>query len=95
MRAKPVVLVVGAGDYIGSAIAERFARGGYQIVAARRNKTGVRNLMRNDMGDEFDRLPPDTLMSPSSTGEVYWFLHQQPRDGWTFELDLRPFAEKW
>ena len=35
-----VVLVVGAGDYIGSAIAERFARGGYQIVAARRNKTG-------------------------------------------------------
>ena len=55
----------------------------------------VRNLMRNEMGDEFDRLPPDTLMSPASIGEVYWFLHQQPRDGWTFELDLRPFAEKW
>ena len=55
----------------------------------------VRNLMREEMGDEFDRLPPDTLMSPASIGEVYWFLHQQPRDGWTFELDLRPFAEKW
>ncbi len=24
-----------------------------------------------------------------------WQMHQQPRDAWTFEMDLRPFAEKW
>jgi hypothetical protein len=24
-----------------------------------------------------------------------WFLHQQPRDAWTFELDLRPWSERW
>ena len=35
-----VAMVVGAGDYIGSAIARRFARGGFTVVAARRNKTG-------------------------------------------------------
>jgi NAD(P)-dependent dehydrogenase (short-subunit alcohol dehydrogenase family) len=40
-------------------------------------------------------LPQDTLMNPSSIAEAYWRLHQQSRDGWTFELDLRPSAETW
>lgn len=34
---KETVAVVGAGDYIGSAIARRFAAGGYTVVAGRRN----------------------------------------------------------
>jgi NAD(P)-dependent dehydrogenase (short-subunit alcohol dehydrogenase family) len=42
-----------------------------------------------------ENLPPDTLMEPASIGEAYWMLHQQSRDAWTFELDLRPFAERW
>ena len=40
-------------------------------------------------------LPPDTLMNPASVGEAYWMLHQQSRDAWTFELDLRPHRESW
>src|SRR5579862_4443095 len=35
------------------------------------------------------------LMDPASIGEAYWRLHQQPRDAWTHELDLRPFSETW
>ncbi|MFC4671931.1 SDR family NAD(P)-dependent oxidoreductase [Seohaeicola nanhaiensis] len=46
-------------------------------------------------GGDPDAMPPDTLMNPDSVAEAYWALHQQTRDGWTFELDLRPFAEKW
>jgi NAD(P)-dependent dehydrogenase (short-subunit alcohol dehydrogenase family) len=41
------------------------------------------------------KLPPDTLMRPEAVAEAYWQLHQQPRDAWTFELEIRPFAEKW
>jgi NAD(P)-dependent dehydrogenase (short-subunit alcohol dehydrogenase family) len=41
------------------------------------------------------QLAPDTLMDPASIAEAYWRLHQQTRDGWTFELDLRPFGETW
>jgi len=46
-------------------------------------------------GSDPDALPPDTLMEPESVADAYWYLHSQARDGWTHELDLRPFAEKW
>ena len=42
-----------------------------------------------------ETLAEDTLMNPDSIARAYWMLHQQSRDGWTFELDLRPFAEAW
>ncbi len=41
------------------------------------------------------RLEPDRLVNPDTIAEAYWRLHQQPRDGWTHELDLRPFSETW
>jgi len=40
-------------------------------------------------------LAEDQLMHPDSIAEAYWYLHNQARDGWTFELDIRPFMEKW
>jgi hypothetical protein len=40
-------------------------------------------------------LPEGTLMDPASVGEAYWMLHQQPRDAWTFELEIRPHRESW
>jgi NAD(P)-dependent dehydrogenase (short-subunit alcohol dehydrogenase family) len=46
-------------------------------------------------GIDADQMPPDSLMNPKSVGEAYWNLHRQSRDAWTFELDLRPFGEKW
>ncbi|HTQ14786.1 MAG TPA: SDR family oxidoreductase [Rhizomicrobium sp.] len=54
----------------------------------------VRERIRSRGGDAAS-LPPDTLMEPQSVADAYWYLHTQPRDGWTHELDLRPFAEKW
>jgi len=45
--------------------------------------------------DALETLAPDTLMEPRSIAEAYWALHQQTRDAWTFELDLRPYAETW
>jgi NAD(P)-dependent dehydrogenase (short-subunit alcohol dehydrogenase family) len=40
-------------------------------------------------------IGPDELMNPASIAEAYWYLHQQPRDAWTHEMDLRPFGERW
>jgi NAD(P)-dependent dehydrogenase (short-subunit alcohol dehydrogenase family) len=46
-------------------------------------------------GRDPNALPEDALMNPASIGEAYWMLHQQTRDAWTFELDLRPHRESW
>ena len=35
------------------------------------------------------------LMSPESVAAAYWQLYRQPRDAWTFELDVRPHGESW
>jgi len=41
------------------------------------------------------QLPPDGMLKPDDIAETYWQLHQQPRDAWTFEVDLRPWAERF
>jgi NAD(P)-dependent dehydrogenase (short-subunit alcohol dehydrogenase family) len=46
-------------------------------------------------GIDANTIPPDSLTKTSSIAEAYWFAHQQTRDGWTHELDLRPSMEKW
>jgi NAD(P)-dependent dehydrogenase (short-subunit alcohol dehydrogenase family) len=46
-------------------------------------------------GKDPDRLPEDSLMNPSSVAEAYWSLYHQSKDGWSHELDLRPFSETW
>jgi NAD(P)-dependent dehydrogenase (short-subunit alcohol dehydrogenase family) len=38
---------------------------------------------------------PDGILNPDHIAEAYWWLHQQPRNSWTFELDLRPSVEHW
>ena len=40
-------------------------------------------------------LAPDSLIQTSSVAEAYWALHNQSRDGWTHELDIRPYSERW
>ena len=54
----------------------------------------VRKIFEN-RGIDTNELPEDTLMKPESIADTYWYLHHQNRDGWTNELDLRPYGEKW
>lgn len=35
------------------------------------------------------------ILSPEAIAENYWHLHCQERSAWTFELDLRPWMERW
>lgn len=37
----------------------------------------------------------DGLVVPSHLADNYLMLHKQPRDAWTFELDIRPWSESW
>jgi short-subunit dehydrogenase len=35
------------------------------------------------------------ILDPAHIADQFWMLHVQPRDAWTFELDLRPWMERW
>ena len=35
------------------------------------------------------------LMNPDDIASNYLWIHNQPRNAWTHELDLRPWVEKW
>ncbi|RJE26175.1 oxidoreductase [Aspergillus sclerotialis] len=37
----------------------------------------------------------DAKLSPDAIADTYWHLHTQPRTTFAFEIDLRPYVEKW
>jgi NAD(P)-dependent dehydrogenase (short-subunit alcohol dehydrogenase family) len=56
----------------------------------------VRERIRQREGDEaLENLDPNRLMRPAAVADSYWRLYQQPRDAWTFEMEIRPFGETW
>lgn len=36
---------------------------------------------------------PDSMLDPDSIAETYWQIPQQPRNAWTWEVELRPWVE--
>ena len=50
---------------------------------------------REHFAQHVAEVGPDGILNPDHIAQAYWWLHSQPRDTWTFELDLRPSAEKW
>jgi NAD(P)-dependent dehydrogenase (short-subunit alcohol dehydrogenase family) len=52
-------------------------------------------FIRDTFPDMYARKDQDGILDPEHIADNYWFLHSQPRDAWTFELDLRPWMEKW
>ncbi|MGJ5039806.1 SDR family NAD(P)-dependent oxidoreductase [Bradyrhizobium sp. HKCCYLRH1062] len=65
------------------------------IIDAGVDSPAIHARMKAAKGMEASEIPPDSLTKTSSIAEAYWFAHEQTRDGWTHELDLRPSAEKW
>jgi NAD(P)-dependent dehydrogenase (short-subunit alcohol dehydrogenase family) len=66
------------------------------IIDAGVDTAFVRERIKQRAGAEaLESLEPDQLMNPASVAEAYWQLYRQPRDAWTFELDVRPYREVW
>ncbi|MGQ0546737.1 MAG: SDR family NAD(P)-dependent oxidoreductase [Betaproteobacteria bacterium] len=55
----------------------------------------TRERMAERRGENAPDLPPDGMLATDAIAELFWQLHAQPRSAWTFEADLRPWAEKF
>jgi NAD(P)-dependent dehydrogenase (short-subunit alcohol dehydrogenase family) len=66
------------------------------IIDAGVDTAWVRERIREREGEAaLAHLDPGRLMRPESVAEAYWQIYQEPRDAWSFEREIRPFAEKW
>ena len=52
-------------------------------------------FIRSNFPERYSTKAADGILNPEHIAENYWYLHTQPRDAWTFELDLRPWNERW
>lgn len=51
--------------------------------------------IREHYGEALAARGPDAMLAPDAVAETYWALHAQARSAWAFEVDLRPWLEKW
>ena len=66
------------------------------VIDAGVDTAWVRDRIKEHEGKAaLENLDPGRLMRPAAVAEAYWQLYQPPRDAWTFEQEIRPFAEKW
>jgi len=52
-------------------------------------------FIRDNWPEQYALKDRDGILNPEHIADSYWYLHSQPRDAWTFELDLRPWMERW
>jgi len=66
------------------------------VIDAGVDTAWVRERIKEREGDAaLSNLDPGRLMRPESVAEAYWQIYQESRDAWSFEREIRPFAEKW
>lgn len=53
------------------------------------------DFIRENAPERYKLKDQGGLLDPAHIADMYWMLHQQPRDAWTHELDMRPWLETW
>jgi NAD(P)-dependent dehydrogenase (short-subunit alcohol dehydrogenase family) len=51
---------------------------------------GIRNPGRSEPPDR-----PDSMLDPDAIAHAYLYLLQQPRSAWSWEIELRPWVERF
>jgi NAD(P)-dependent dehydrogenase (short-subunit alcohol dehydrogenase family) len=97
----------GAAEFAAFAAAKSGARALAQSMARELGPQGVHVahiIVDGPIDGEFVRTtfpqlvadrPDGGILNPDDIAANYLMLHRQPRNAWTFELDLRPFVEPW
>lgn len=103
-RGKGTILFTGATASVrGSAQFAAFAaaKGGLrQVAQSMARELGPKNVhvahvVIDGRIDRLKDVASDGMLATDAIAELFWQLHAQPRSAWTFEADLRPWAEKF
>ncbi|KAH6658505.1 hypothetical protein BKA67DRAFT_656694 [Truncatella angustata] len=96
VRGSPRFSAFAAGKWAKRALTQSIARE-YQpkgVHVAHAVIDGVIDIARTK-SYEVNGGVEDGKIAPDSIAETYWNLHTQHRSGLTWEVDIRPFVEKW
>ena len=52
-------------------------------------------FIRDNFPERYALKDQAGILNPEHIADTYWMLHQQPRDAWCHEMDLRPWSEKF
>lgn len=52
-------------------------------------------FIRSNFPERYAQKEQQGILSPEHIADAYWQIHQQPRDAWTHEVELRPWIETW
>ena len=52
-------------------------------------------FIRSNFPERYAMKDRQGILSPEHIADAYWQIHQQPRDAWTHETELRPWLETW
>jgi NAD(P)-dependent dehydrogenase (short-subunit alcohol dehydrogenase family) len=77
---------------IGQSLAREFGPKGMHVAHA--IVDGVIDIPRTK-GFEVNGGVSDSKIDPDAIADSYWYLHTQPRSHFTYELDCRPYVEKF
>jgi NAD(P)-dependent dehydrogenase (short-subunit alcohol dehydrogenase family) len=53
------------------------------------------DFIRTNFPDRYALKDQGGILNPDHIADAYWYLRGQPRDAWTFEMDLRPWMERF
>ena len=53
------------------------------------------DFIRQNFPERYAMKEDGGIVDPAHIADMYWMLHNQPRDAWTHELDIRPWRETW
>jgi NAD(P)-dependent dehydrogenase (short-subunit alcohol dehydrogenase family) len=81
--------------FMAQSMARELGPKGIHVATVLLNGAIDSKMMWRDYRGRMEKLGADGALAPDAVADAYWQLHMQPRNAWTFELDLRPWSQSF
>jgi len=81
--------------FMAQSMARELGPKGIHVATVLLNGAIDSKMMWRDYRERMEKLGTDGALAPDAVADAYWQLHNQPRNAWTFEVDLRPWSQSF